>query len=153
MRKYERWVLINQNNLSLQRPGIKVATALIYFSGPVIRHWVTQRDEWLQAHGNDADCWNIFKAEFLKQFTDTNEQTDSIIKLQELRMTVSMTLDKYISQFDQYLTEAGYQYMDSSLVEWFKRGLPYALVEECVKHEKPNTLEEWGNTTQKHHRV
>ena len=62
-------------------------------------------------------------------------------------------VDSYITQFAELARKALYQENDPAVLEIFKRGLPFKLLDNCMNHDGPNMWETWKASTRKHQAI
>ena len=58
-------------------------------------------------------------------------------------------INSYITQFAKLVHKALYQENDPTVLEIFKRGLPFQLLDNCMNYNGPNTWEVWKTLTHK----
>lgn len=82
-----------------------------------------------------------FKKRFEDAFGDSDRKAKSRQKLQELRMTSTMTAEEYTAAFEVLAGRTGFD--DEALTHFYERGLHSRLVEKIHLSDLPTSLEEW----------
>ena len=77
-----------------------------------------------------------FEEEFIKSWTDTNEPYCAAAELDKLQAQHD-NIDKYITKFAKLACKALYHENDPAVLEKFKAGLPFELLEPCLHHDNP----------------
>ena len=80
--------------------------------------------------------------EFIESWTDTNEPYCAAAELDKLQ-TQHDNVDKYITKFAELACKALYHEDDPAVLEKFKAGLPFKLLEPCLHHNNPQNWQAW----------
>ena len=62
-------------------------------------------------------------------------------------------INTYITRFAELAHKALYQENDPAVLEIFKRGLPFKLLDNCMNYDQPATWEAWKAATRKRQAV
>ena len=88
----------------------------------------------------NCTVWDDFEQAFLKDWTDTNEPYQAMADLNTLHMK-NDDINSYITRFAKLVHKALYQENNPAVLEIFKRGLPFKLLNLCMNHDEPDTWE------------
>ena len=118
----------------------------MYIKGPAINHWVIQQVNWLNNSLITMPPHLMLLEEFVFRFkwdwANVNVPAKARAKLDKLCMKGD-ELDQYITDFTNHTIEARFHLTDPACLEYFKKGLPPALLEKCLQLDRPMTWAEW----------
>ena len=129
---FNRYKLLNRNNISISNPFNRILTALSYMRGPSIDTWVDYEGGWLQhrtnprveGHLQDTDeaLWDKFARDFENAWKDTASVINAEEQLSRLTMK-GLEIDNYISTFTRLAVAAEFELDSKALVGHFRSGL------------------------------
>jgi hypothetical protein len=86
--------------------------------------------------------YDEFEHDFIESWTDTNEPHRAATELSKLRMK-NDDVDTYITVFAELARKALYSENDPAVLEIFKAGLPFDLLEKCMHFNEPHNWDAW----------
>jgi hypothetical protein len=123
---------------------------LTYVQGPLVQPRVIAVAQWLvtwitQHHINEFNpiLWNDIEEAFRRQFADTMKKEKAQATLRQGIFMKDRNIDKYVSQFDTLVNEAGFDPDDPQTLKKFTRDLPIGLYENIYQFDLPTNYEEW----------
>ena len=141
---------VNATHPIMMNPWQKVAHTLTYVNGPNIYEWKRSAENWILSipapSAPNKMVYEDFEEEFIKSWTDMNKPYHTAIKLNKLRMQHD-NIDEYITKFAELARRALYHKNDPAVLEKFKTGLPFELLEPCSHHDNPQNWEAWTKST------
>ena len=90
--------------------------------------------------------YDDLEEEFIESWTDANEPYRAAADLDKLRMQHD-NVNEYITRFAELARKALYHENDPAVLEKFKSGLPFELLEPCIHHDSPRNWEAWTRST------
>ena len=137
---------VNTTHPIMMNPWQKVAHTLTYVNGPNIYEWKRSAENWILSipapSAPNKTIYDDFEEGFIESWTDTNESYRAAAALDNLRMK-NENVDEYIAMFAELARKALYHENDPAVLEKFKLGLPFDLLEPCVHHDNPQSWAAW----------
>ena len=137
---------MNATHPIMTNPWQKVAHALTYVDGLNIYEWKQSAENWILSIPTPSTpnktVYEDFKEEFIKSWTDTNEPYRTAAELDKLQVQHD-NINEYITTFAELAQKVLYHKDDPAVLEKFKAGLPFELLEPCLHHDNPRTWEAW----------
>jgi hypothetical protein len=89
------------------------------------------------------ETWEVFKEDFKKTFVTRDVKSASISKLSSLTQRGCGSLEKFNAEFRLLAHRSGVT-SQGALIEWYARGLNFAISEKIIGMEiTPTTLDKW----------
>ena len=156
---FNRYKLLNRNNIAISNPFNRILTALSYMRGPSIDTWVDYEGGWLQhrtdprvrGHLQDTDeaLWDEFAFDFENAWKDTASVVNAEEQLSRLTMK-GLEIDNYISTFVRLAVAAEFELDSKALVGRFRSGLTERVHRRILNRENlPRTLDQWKEAARK----
>ena len=141
---------MNATHPIMQNLWQKVAHALTHVDGPNIYEWKQSAENWILSipapSAPNKMVYEDFKEEFIESWTITNKPYCAAADLNKLQMK-NENIDEYITQFAELACKVLYHKNDPAVLEKFKLGLPFELLEPCMHHDNPQNWEAWTRST------
>jgi hypothetical protein len=138
-------------------PYNHVMTMLGMVKGPLVSAWVQDyldmiKQEVIQHEENAEILWHNFENALDDTFKDTNEEDDTITKLEHLEMKKG-NLAQYNADFNLLRKKARWDADSSGIIRMYKRRLNLGLLINMLKHirQKPMTMRGWQELAVQHH--
>jgi len=137
------YIHVNIGVLGFESPMRRIAMALMYIKGDKVDQWVERIAKWWDtlnpiAH-NIHYTWTLFLEAFQKQYLNHAKQQWAGIKLETHKLHFPL-IDKYVAEFEDLATLAGYTVGSAETVNLFLKGLTSApdIFEKVMDHPAPN---------------
>jgi hypothetical protein len=148
--QWELYCGVNANNVAIQNQYQKTMLFLTYVKGDLVCTWVLAVSCWLgqevtlyHVDQYDPYLWESIEGAFRQQFADTLEKERAQTKLRWGIRMKDGKIDKYVTEFDTLVAQAGYKADDAQTLEKFISGLPASLYETIYQLDVPKTYEGW----------
>ncbi|KIJ08259.1 hypothetical protein PAXINDRAFT_28881, partial [Paxillus involutus ATCC 200175] len=120
----------------------KIILALSFMSKGTAASWAEAAYERADTLGSFG-TWEMFKEDFKKTFVTSDVKSASISKLSSLTQRGCGSLEKFNAEFRLLAHRSGVN-SQGALIEWYTRGLNFAISEKIIGMEfTPTTLDKW----------
>ncbi len=144
------YICINMGVPGFESPMRKIAMALTYIKGDKVDRWVERIAEWWDSLNpmihNVHYTWTLFLVAFQEQFMDHSKQQHTGIKIKMLKLHFP-AINKYMSEFEDLATLAGYTIGSAESINLFLKGLTTSsdVFEKVMDHPTPDNYYDLKN--------
>ena len=151
MDRFKIYKIANKNKEQMTNPYLRVGTALMHITGPLVNAWAVEQSEKLEHKVTiqrfaeaDEQLWKDFESDFKTAYTDLADQPRAHQELLNLRMGGG-NLNTYNAEFNRLYKTAGFSENELGTIELYKKGLTNGLLEAIIDNytKKPTILAGW----------